>query len=275
MKIFVTGASGFIGQHLIKMALARGHKITALRRLALTDHRDLVNVEWIDGTLETDLKRGLKGCDAIIHLAAYGVNPEHTAWSEAFRWNVDASIRTWFQAMEMGVSRFVIVGSCSEYGNSAERYQYIPTTAPLEPVNAYGASKAAATLAANAFAREHGIELVVPRLFHIYGEGEAKHRFWPSLRKSALTGKDFQMTLGEQIRDFTPVEFVADRLIELATNTYLEKGKPKILNLGTGSPMSLREFAEKEWEKFGATGELRFGEVPYRKNEVFRYVPCL
>mgnify|MGYP003706199117 FL=1 len=148
-----------------------------------------------------------------------------------------------------------------------------PYNAPLEPVNAYGASKAAATIAAMAFARENKLELAVLRLFHTFGEGEGQERLWPSLKKAALAGEDFPMTYGEQIRDFTPVEFVAEKFIYSATEDMILQGEPVVNNIGTGKPQSLKTFAEEQWKKFGAIGRLKFGKIPYRKNEVMRYVP--
>jgi len=276
MKIFVTGSNGFIGSHVVKKALNYGHEIVGLRRSNNLAKIDLPHQPiWVEGTLEADMRQGLEGCDAIIHLAAYGVNPKFDSWQEAFRWNVSAGIHLLAQAKLVGVKRIVIAGSCSEYGRSAERYEHVPCDAPLEPVNAYGASKAAATLAAMAFARENDLELVVLRPFHIYGEGESQERLWPSLKKAALAGEDFPMTFGEQIRDFTPVEFAAEKFIYYATEAIIPKGEPKIHNLGTGRSMSLNSFAEKQWKKFGATGKLKLGEIPYRKNEVMRYVPLV
>lgn len=276
MKIFITGSNGFIGSHVVKKALNCGHEIVGLRR-----SNNLAKIElpfqpiWVEGTLEADMRQVLEGCEAIIHLAAYGVNPNFDSWYEAFRWNVSASVNLWDQAKEVGVKRFIIAGSCSEYGRSAERYKYVPCNAPLEPISAYAASKAAATLAAMAFARENDLELAVLRPFHIFGEGESQERLWPSLKKSALAGEDFPMTFGEQIRDFTPVELAAETFIHFATEAIITKGEPVIHNIGTGRPMSLKSFAQNQWKKFGATGRLKLGEIPYRKNEVMRYVPLV
>lgn len=274
MKIFVTGSNGFIGSHVVKIALDDGHEVVGLRRSTKMPVIELAEQpKWVEGSLEDDLRPMLQGCDALIHLAAYGVNPVHDSWQEAFRWNVDATINVLEQAKSMGVKRFVIVGSCSEYGRSAERYDYVPCDAPLEPVNAYGASKAAGTLSAMGFAREFDLELVVLRLFHIYGEGEGPERLWSSLKKAALSGDDFLMTHGAQIRDFTPVEFAARSLLNYATEVDVLRGEPQIYNVGTGRPKSLQHFAREQWEKFSAKGNLKKGALPYRDNEVMRYVP--
>jgi nucleoside-diphosphate-sugar epimerase len=81
------------------------------------------------------------------------------------------------------------------------------------------------------------------------------------------------MTAGEQVRDFIPVELVADAFIAALSRSDLKPGEPQVENLGTGKPQTLRAFAEHWWKIWGAKGALRFGTLPYRPNEVMRYVP--
>ena len=52
------------------------------------------------------------------------------------------------------------------------------------------------------------------RLFQVFGEGESENRLWPSLKKAAISGENVDMTKGEQLRDFIPVEDVANQLIQ-------------------------------------------------------------
>jgi len=258
----------------VKRALDFEHEVVALRR---PGHAEKIYLKkqpfWVEGTLEDDFANAMDGCDVLIHLAAYGVNPIDNSWQEAFRWNVTASLSLLSQAYDAGIKKIIIAGSCSEYGKAAERYDFIPPDAPLEPVNAYGASKAAATTAAMAYAREKQIELAILRPFHVYGEGEGPNRFWPALKNAAQAGGDFAMTMGEQIRDFMPVEQVAEIFLDYATELNLEPGNPFIKNIGTGSPQSLLQFAEMCWVGFGGKGVILPGKIPYRKNEIMRYVP--
>jgi len=274
MKIFITGSNGFIGRHVVKKALQLGHEVIGLQfSKPKFNEEDVNGLKWVRGSLEDDLSSVLAGCDVLIHLAAYGVDPQSDSWTEAFRWNVNASLKMYRDAHQSNIKRTIFIGSCSEYGKSAERYEYIPIDAPLEPVNSYGASKAAATVAAMAYARENELELVVLRPFHVYGEGEGANRFWPSLMRAALNGKDFQMTIGDQVRDFTPVDFVAEKIIEYSLNQNIKPGEPVIRNIGTGRPATLKEFAQENWGKFNAKGKLKIGAIRLRDNEVMRYVP--
>jgi nucleoside-diphosphate-sugar epimerase len=129
-------------------------------------------------------------------------------------------------------------------------------------------------MAAIALAVERQLRLTLLRPFHVFGEGEHPNRFWPSLRLAALAGADYPMTGGRQVRDFTPVEAVAQAFLQAVGETPL-RGRPEIRNLGTGQPQALGEFADLWWRQWGAKGRLRVGELPYRPNEVMRYVPKL
>lgn len=275
MRLFITGATGFIGRNFVIYALKENHDLSCLYRKNSGKRTEIFNkkLNWIEGTLESDLKSQLSDCDALIHLAAYGVHPQFASWGEAMRWNVAASMNLIEQAAHAGIKRIIVAGSCSEYGLSAERYKKVPVDAPLEPVNSYGASKAAASVAALAMARELKLELAVLRLFHVYGDFEDPRRFWPSLKEAAKTGKNLEMTLGEQVRDFTPVEFVAEKLLHYSCEEIIQPGIPVLRNIGTGNPKTLLEFAKEKWNLLGARGELLPGAIAYRDNEVMRYIP--
>lgn len=81
------------------------------------------------------------------------------------------------------------------------------------------------------------------------------------------------MTLGEQIRDFISVENVADKITNELTFKNSVKGVPNIKNIGSGNPQSVIEFAKYWWSFWNASGLLKPGALPYRDNEVMRFVP--
>ena len=276
MHIFLTGGTGLIGSHFLQLALGEGHEITALRRPGSLPRIELpLQPRWIEGSLEDDWSDVLGACDAFVHLAAHGMDLKVGEWLQCFRWNVSASLKLWLAAAEAGVRRFVIAGSCFEYGRSGEHYDFIPVSAALEPTAPYHSSKAAASMAALGLAVEKNLELIVLRPFHVYGPGEPAHRFWPSLRRAASAGEDFPMSEGRQVRDFVPVQQVAASFLKSVVRDDLKEGIPVIENVGSGLPQTLLSFAEGEWKAADATGRLLPGTVPMRASEVVRYVPEL
>lgn len=274
MKIFLTGGTGFIGSHFLRSPTAQKHEIVALRRAGSITCLPLsVEPQWLYKALDEVSVNDLTGCDVLVHLASPGVSPKKADWAELFYWNVTATLRLVDQARLAGVRRVVIAGTFAEYGRSADRYDYIPVTAPLEPTTAYAASKASASVALSAYAIEKNLELAYLRVFSAYGEGQYERNFWPALRKAALAGEDFPMTSGEQIRDYIPVDQVALKFWSAAVVDPITPGAPFALNVASGVPISMKDFAIKYWRESNAKGELQIGALPYRENEVMRFVP--
>lgn len=276
MRLFVTGGTGFIGTHFVAQSLAAGHEVVALRR-TMGSQAKIVQPsgpEWLLKGMDAVAAEDLQGSNVLVHLAAHTPNVPYDTLENCLHWNVTVPLQLFRTAIAAGIRRFVVAGSCFEYGKAGERYEFIPPDAPLEPTQTYPASKAAASIAFSQLAREAGLSLSIHRIFQVFGEGEAESRLWPSLRRAAAAGEDLPMTPGEQIRDFVPVEGVAKQLLA-ACDLEPPIGEPLIANLGSGRPQSLRDFAAYWWEQWGAKGELKFGALPYRSGEVMRYVPLL
>jgi nucleoside-diphosphate-sugar epimerase len=190
-------------------------------------------------------------------------------------WNLTIFLRLLDAARQAGVRRVVVAGSFAEYGRSGERYEFIPPHAPLEPTYAYAASKAAASTLGCAYAMEHGLEFAYLRIFSAFGEGQFRSNLWPALREAALAGRDFPLTQGEQVRDFVAAEEVAAQFWYAVLQAPIAPGQPWVRNVGSGQPIRIADFARHWWSVFGAKGTLQIGALPYRPNEVMRYVPLI
>lgn len=274
MNLFVTGGTGFIGSHFLNQAHAAGHSVLALRRSHSSQPR--INLErepvWLDKPMDEITANDLKGAEVMVHFAAHTPNVPYDTLENCLYWNVNTVVQLTRRAHSAGVRRIIAAGSCFEYGRAALRFEAIPTNAPLEPTQSYPASKAAAAIALSQLAIELDLEFTLLRIFQVYGPGESESRFWPALKRAADANEDFPMTAGEQVRDFAPVEWVAEQFISRLSKTLLP-GQPKIDNLGTGHPQTLLEFARYWWQKWDAKGDLKIGALPYRQNEIMRYIP--
>lgn len=274
MKLFVTGGTGFVGTHFISQALVAGHEVVAVRRPGSLSRLPLtVEPRWLDGALDEDWSKELQGCDVLVHLASHTPNPPYAPLDECLYWNVFAAMKLAYAATAAGITRFLVAGSCFEYGQVPPTVEFIDTTTPLAPTLSYPTSKAAASVAFEGFAREYGHRLKLLRIFQVYGEGEQATRLWPSLRRAALVGEDFPMSAGEQVRDFIAVEDVAAQFIRHLDFSDVEPGAPQILHVASGQEQTLLKFAQHWWSHWGATGRLMPGTLQYRKNELFRLVP--
>ena len=168
-----------------------------------------------------------------------------------------------------------MAGTSHEYYLTADDYAFIPPNPSLQPLNAYGASKAASFQLMRAFALQADIEFFYGRLFNVYGIGQFAGNFWPSLRYAALNDNDFPMTSGDQVTDFMPASAAAHHFIDACHRPDVKAGNPVVVNIGSGHPESLLKFATSQWKSLGAIGRLLPGAIPSRPNQVKRMVPDL
>ncbi len=275
MKIFLTGGTGFIGSYFINEAIEQDCELICLKRSENSSPKIELLKEpfWLIKNYNEVTVEDLLGVDIIVHLAAHSANIPYDNLENCIKYNVVEPLKLFETALKAGIDKFVVAGSCFEYGKSGERYDYIPVDAPLEPTQTYPASKAMASIAFAQFAIEYQIQLTYHRIFQVYGEGELESRLWPSIKRAAISGEDFPMTKGEQIRDFIAVEEVVSYLVKACSKKDVVAGHPEFYNLGSGKPQSILEFAEYWWQKLHAKGKLIPGILPYREGEVMRFVP--
>lgn len=276
MKILLTGGTGFIGSHVLHELTKTQHDVVAIRRPG-SSPKFAISPEptWLEMPLDDLRAEHLAEFDVLLHLASTGVSPQNASWRDLAYWNITVPSYLLEEANLAGVSRVVFAGTAAEYGKSADQYEFIPIDAPLQPTSLYAASKAACCLMATTYAIEKHMQVAWLRVFAAYGEGQFKSNFFPSLRAAALAGQDFQMTHGEQVRDYVPVEVVARKLIAACDEVDIYAGIPYIENVGTGIPVTMLEFAQKWWSIWNAKGQILPGTLPYRPNESMRFVPQL
>jgi nucleoside-diphosphate-sugar epimerase len=172
MKILVTGASGFIGRHLISTLITRGQRVLAISRYQPTP---AANIEWkLAPELDdrTDWMPLLSDCDAVVHLAgvAHRRMTDRNAYAaELQRVNVDATVRLYTAACKCSISRFVFLSSLAAV-TSRSIGAVNGSTLPC-PTNPYGRSKLAAEDALCGLEKQGGIPLTVLRPPMIYGGG--------------------------------------------------------------------------------------------------------
>ncbi len=278
MQIFLTGGTGFIGSHYLNNLLRNNHKVVALKRNDFSKTKIILEKEplWIKSNIANINEKYLLKKDLLVHLAAHSTQPPYDNLENCIQKNVLNPLSLFEKAYSVGIRRFLVVGSCFEYGLSANSYDFIPPNAPLLPVDTYPTSKAIASLAFTQWAIQKKVSLSIQRIFYVYGEGENKNRFYPLIKKAAREGRDFEMSNGQQIRDISNVDLIALKIYEESKRIILSKNfDVRISNVGSGNNLSIKEFALDIWRKYSAKGKLKIGLLPYRDREIMRYVPDL
>jgi nucleoside-diphosphate-sugar epimerase len=271
-SILVTGATGFVGRHLVARLQRDGARVSAIARRA---DPTLAGIDWRllpETWAEADIAAALGGgpFDGLIHLAAYGVAPSDRDPAAMFRVNVELTAHLARLAGDAGVKAMVIVGTCAEYDGAAPGGP-TPETWPLESAKTYGASKAAGGLWGLAQARAVNLPAAVVRLFHIYGPGERDYRLLPSLALRLARGERVPMSDGAQVRDFVYVHDAVDGLLAVLNGlaTRPEQTAWRAVNLATGTGTSVADFARTVCAIAQADPSLLgFGDLPRRPDDI-------
>ena len=261
MKLLITGATGFVGSHFTNAAIAAGHRCVAIRRDP--DRRPRVAISpaptWLNKSISQLDASDFDGIDCLVHLAAHSANVPYDSIEACLLGNVTEPLAMIRSAVAAGVKRFVVAGSCFEYGAAGQRYEFIPTDAPLEATLSYPLSKAVASRVLAAAAIEGDAAMSYHRIFQVYGPGEPDGRLWPSLKRAAQRGEDFEATAGQQVRDFVDVREVARQLSDAVDRIGdADAGQVSYHHIGTGKPQTVRQFTQRCW---GAMGGHRAGKI--------------
>jgi len=260
MTITVTGATGFVGQHVVRELLDRGLRLRLLvrdtRRLGTwADSEDVQIIHTPDLFNESldSLRELLVGTRTLIHMAWYA-EPGKYLISPL---NLDCLMGTLNLArafVASGGARFVGIGTCAEYDLTAG---LLRADSPLAPETLYAACKASAFQVLRRFLQPEGVSFAWCRLFYLYGEGEDDRRLAPYVRTQLEAGHEVHLTRGEQVRDFIDVREAGRMIVEIA----LGQGEGAV-NVCSGVPVTVREFAERIADEYGRRDLLRFGSRP-------------
>lgn len=268
-SVLVTGATGFVGVHLVARLLSEGNVVTVLARSSSVlpaEWRDRVRIMACDDFSERNLRRLLdRPFEAIFHLAAYGVKPNQRDVDEIVRINMEMPAALARLCGEWQ-ARMVMTGTFSEYRSPSSR-ELVLEDSPLEQGKLYGSSKAAGGLMAGAIAHSSGGGFRLLRLFKVYGAGEAPHRLLPALVSGLAKHERVAISAGTQVLDFVYIDDVIEAMVRADAHCG-EKGGIATWNVATGRAHSVREFAEQVAVAMNADASLLgFGALAIRNDD--------
>ena len=276
IRVLVLGGTGFIGRQVIRQLGGAGASLHLAARRRDQAAAALARLGVTGISLQADLSRPGAAAELLrsvrpsitFNLAGYGVDPleRDPALADRINHTLVTELTEAAGAVERSAwagQDLVHAGTAAEYG--AASGDLGEDTRP-EPTSLYGRTKLAGTEAvsrATGAGRVHGMAV---RLFTVYGPGERSGRLLPSIIDAAREGSDLPLTSGEQRRDFTYVEDVAEGLLRLGL---VAVPAPGPVNLATGTLESVRRFVERAAAVVGLpAGRLRFGELPGRPDEM-------
>jgi NAD dependent epimerase/dehydratase len=278
--ILITGADGFIGSHLTEALVRQGYKV---RTFVL--YNSFGSCGWLDhcapdvkGHFEVfagdirdphGVKEAMKGCDAVLHLAALIAIPYSYHSPDTYvDTNVKGTLNVLQAARELGVKKVVHTSTSEVYGTA----RFVPITEehPLQGQSPYSATKIAADQLAYSFYASFGLPVVIARPFNTYGPRQSARAVIPTIITQIANGQR-QIKLGavSPTRDFS---YVADTVAGFVTALESDRATGEVINLGSNFEISIGDTAHAIAEAIGTSIEIITDEQRLRpkKSEVER-----
>lgn len=260
MRVLVTGASGFVGRHVVAALLEGGHEVVALGR-ERGRARALPwagRVEFVECDLHRDFGPAIdiaQHCGALVHLAWPGL-PNYRDDFHIDR-NLPADLAFLKAAVRAGVGQVQVAGTCLEYGL---QYGPLAEAAETRPTTPYGLAKDTLRKALQLMQKTQPFCLQWLRLFYLYGQGQNPGSLLAQLDRAIDRGREsFDMSPGDQLRDYLDIEAAAAIFARLLERPDCQG----VINVCSGQPISVRELAERRCRERQASLRLNRGRYAY------------
>ena len=262
MKLFVTGAAGFIGSNHVRWLMANtDHEITVFdaltyagNRANLAEFEDSPRFTFVQGdiTSRDDVSAALPGHDRVVHFAAESHVDRSIMGPDAFiTTNVSGTNIMCDIARQNDVEKFLHISTDEVYG-SIDEGSFVEGD-PLEPRSPYSASKASSDLVALAYQETYGLPVVITRSANQYGPWQFPEKVIPLFVTNLLDGHKVPLYGdGMNIRDWTYVE---DNCA--GVHMVLEQGEVgDVYNIGAGNELTNKELTHAILERCGKGEEM-------------------
>jgi len=264
-KIAVSGASGFLGRHVLAALDGTDADIVAhaRSRQAAPDGSRRRQVCFDLAASPDEAFDRLGRPDIVIHLA-WGGLPNYAS-ARHVEIELPLQLRFLRGLLASGLKRLVVAGTCFEYGmQSGCLHEDMPSL----PSTGYGQAKDALRRELEALSDATPFELRWLRLFYLYGSGQAPGSLYSQFQAAIARGdRAFDMSKGDQLRDYMRVEDAAAALLAVAR----AEAAPRIVNVCSGEPISVRDLVERWRVERGADIALNLGALAVPAYEPFAF----
>ena len=263
-KIVVVGGNGYLGGFLVKALKKQEAQVFIISNNCESSESEFV----VDITNFNETRHIIQQIkpDIVYHLAAnISRNRDFSIYENMAAINVQGTLNV-LKALEGIDAHFIFTSTSEIYGNNTSPFHENQIPKPVSP---YSLTKRSAELLIETFCNNHNKKYTNLRVFNFYGENMPESFFIPQMIKSLKRGEDFNMTKGEQVRDFLYVGDVVNALILTAksSNSYGET-----MNVCSGKGTQLRQLAEAVNKTMNTEAKIVIGAIPYRDSEVWEMI---
>jgi dTDP-glucose 4,6-dehydratase len=268
VHVLVAGGAGFIGSHVCRELLTRGHSVTCLDNLVTGQRENLVDLDGRPGFAFVDSDvAGAPGMavDLVLHMASPASPVDFPKMPiEILRANSVGTERLLQVAREAG-ARFVFASTSEVYGDPLEHPQkesYRGNVNPIGPRACYDEGKRFGEAMTFAYRQQHGVNASIVRIFNTYGPGMRLDdgRVIPAFVAAALRGEPLRIHGdGSQTRSFCYVSDLIDGIVLVALDFGADG---EVFNIGNPHEVTMLQLAEEVERAFGAALRRRTAPLP-------------
>ena len=251
MKVLVTGAAGFIGSHIVERCLERGYAVRGLVRYNsrnawgwLEQLQYVQGIEVVSGDMRDfdSVSKALKGCDAVLHLAALiGIPYSYESPLAYIKTNIEGTYNVLEAAKSQGVANVLITSTSETYGTA----QYVPIDEnhPSVGQSPYAATKIAADQLAISYFRSFGLPVKIVRPFNTFGPRQSARAVIPTIISQVLNGQQ-EIKLGNltPTRDLTYVKDTVSAFLAILDSPSLVG---EVTNIGMNEEITVGDLVKR------------------------------
>lgn len=262
-KVIITGATSFIGRHLVKALLDKNWTIYAVVRKESREKLSGLSHKIIIVELDMNEYRMLsvrvgKPCEAYISLAWNGTRGQERLDAVKQEQNYIYSMDGLYEAIKLGCKTVISAGSQAEYGLMSGNTK-VSEEMVCHPNTEYGKWKLRYYEEAYQFCEKRGVKFKEPRFFSLYGEDDYENTLILSTLRHMLNHEPCGLTKCIQMWDFLYIDDAVDGLLKLIEG----RGSAGAYNFGSGDIRILKDFVMEMYQITGSRSKLLFGAIPY------------
>jgi NAD dependent epimerase/dehydratase len=255
-KILITGATGFIGSHLVEMCVEKGYDVVAFDRYNpnndwgwLEDSKLKNNFEVVLGDIRDydSISKVMSDCNVVFHLASLiGIPYSYVSPLAYIRTNIEGAYNVLEAAKNFNIDQTLITSTSEVYGTA--QYTPINEKHPNVGQSPYSASKIAADQLATSYYRSFDLPVKIVRPFNTYGPRQSTRAIIPTIISQCLKNKNIILGSLSPTRDLTYVEDTCSGFLEIYKSDNLFG---EVTNIGMNSEISMKDLAELITSHFG------------------------